>query len=85
MVGSGMESAVAILSSYEENAKWLSSNYGSLKEEFNNQWVAVLDKTVIDHDADLAKMVKRLRKKYSKVYSQIAVEYVTTKELDLIL
>ena len=80
-----MESAVAVLSSFEENAKWLSNNYEKLKKEFNNEWVAVLDKTVIEHDSDLAKLVNRLRKKYANVYSQIAVEYVTTKELDLIL
>jgi hypothetical protein len=79
-----MESA-AVLSCYEENAKWLSGNYGELKKQFDGEWVAVLDKTVIDHDIDLTDLVKRLRKKYSKVYSQIAVEYVTTKELDLIL
>jgi hypothetical protein len=80
-----MEPAVAILSSYEENAKWLSRNYDELKKKFNNEWVAVLRKTVIDHDGDLTKLVKRLRQQHSKVYNQIAVEYVTTKELDLIL
>ena len=80
-----MESAVAILSSYEESAKWLSGNYEKLKRQFNNEWVAVLDTTMIDHDTSLADLVKRLRKKYSKTYSQIAVEYVTTKEIDLIL
>ena len=80
-----MESTVAVLSRYEENAKWLSSNYEKLKTEFNNQWVAVLDKTIIDHDSDLSKLVKRLRSKYAKAYSEIAVEYVTTEELDLIL
>ena len=80
-----MESTVAVLSRYEENAKWLSSNYEELKKQFNGEWVAVLDKAVIDHYVDLSKLVKRLRKKYPKLYSQIAVEYVTTKELDLIL
>jgi hypothetical protein len=80
-----MESAVAILSSYEENAKWVSSNYEELKKKFNGEWVAVLDNSVVDHDPDLAKLVKRLRKHHAEVYSQIAVEYVTTKELDLIL
>jgi hypothetical protein len=33
-----MESAVAVLSSYEENAKWLSRNYAQLKKEYNNEW-----------------------------------------------
>ena len=80
-----MESAVAVLSSYEQNAKWLTQNLEKLKKEFNNQWVAVLNKTVIDHDSDLSKLVGRLRQKYPQVYSEIAVEYITTKELDLIL
>lgn len=80
-----MESAVSVLSGYEENAKWLSNNYEELKKQFNGEWVAVLNKTVIDHDTDLTVIVRRLRQKYSKVYGQIAVEYVSTKELDLIL
>ena len=80
-----MESAVAVLSSYEENAKWLTQNLEKLKKRFNNQWVAVLNKTVIDHDSDLSELVKRLRQKHPQVYSEIAVEYITTKELDLIL
>lgn len=80
-----MESAVTLLLNYEDNAKWLSNNYERLKKKFNNEWVAVLDKTVIDHDPDLAKLVKRLKQQHSKVYNQIAVEYVTTEELNLIL
>jgi hypothetical protein len=80
-----MESAVTILLNYEDNAKWLSKNYARLKKKFNDEWVAVLDKKVIDHDADLAKLVNRLKQQRGNVYNQIAVEYVTTKELNLIL
>jgi hypothetical protein len=80
-----MESAVTILLNYEDNAKWLSKNYARLKKKFNDEWVAVLDKKVIDHDADLAKLVNRLKQQRWNVYNQIAVEYVATKELNLIL
>ncbi len=80
-----MASAVAILTIYEENAKWVNSNYELLKKHFNDEWVAVLNKAVVDHDANLEKLVKRLRKQHGQVYSQIAVEYVSSKELDLIL
>ena len=55
------------------------------KKSFNDEWVAVLDKTIVDHDRDLDKLVKRLRKKHPKAYSQIPVEYITTKEIELIL
>ena len=80
-----MESAVDVLSNFENNAKWLRKNYDKLKKKFNNEWVAVLDEAVLDHGTDLKKLVKRLKKQHAKVYNQIAVEYVTTEELDLIL
>ena len=80
-----MESASDVLSNFKENAKWLSNNYDKLKKGFNNQWVAVLDNAVLDHDPDLKKLVKRLKAQYSNVYNQIAVEYITSEELDLIL
>ena len=80
-----MESAVDVLSNFEANAKWLRKNYGKLKKKFNNEWVAVLDEAILDHDPDLEKLVKRLKTQHTKVYNQIAIEYVTTEELDLIL
>jgi hypothetical protein len=80
-----MEPVVAVLSNYEENAKWLIKHHQKLKTKFNNEWVAVLNKTIIDHDRNLNKLVKRLRKKHPKAYSQIPIEYITTKEIELIL
>lgn len=80
-----MVSAVDLLSNLEQNTKWLSENYDALQKEFDNEWVAVLNRTVIDHDHELKKLVKRLRTKHSSVYNQIAVEYVTTEKVDLIL
>jgi hypothetical protein len=79
-----MESAVAILTCYEDNARWVSGCYEALKKEFNNQWVAVLDKKVIDHHSDLKKLVKQLRKQHLTAYNQIAVEYVTTNKLNFV-
>lgn len=80
-----MESVVAMLSRFEENAKWLSSHYEELKKRFEDEWIAVLNKTVVDHDRELDRLVKRLRKKYLEAYNEIAVEYVTAKEIELIL
>jgi len=80
-----MESAVAVLSRYEDNVRWISEHYSELKKRFKDEWVAVLNKTAIDHDRKLVKLIERLRKKHSQVYNEIAVEYVTTKEIELIL
>jgi len=80
-----MSSIVAVLSRYEENAKWISKHYEELKDKFRDEWVAVFNSEVIDHDRELNKLVRRLRKKYPKDYNEIAVEYVTAKEIELIL
>jgi hypothetical protein len=76
-----MDSVVAVLSRYEENAKWISKHYNELKK-FTDEWVAAFDCAVIDHDRKLNNLVKRLRKKYPKDYNEIAVEYVTAKEIE---
>jgi hypothetical protein len=80
-----MESAVLVLSRYEENSRWLSRHYDTLKMKYKDEWVAVLNKAVVDHDRQLARLVGRLRKKYPDAYSEIAVEYVTVREIELIL
>jgi len=80
-----MESVVAMLSRYEENVKWLSKHYEELKKKFRDEWVAVLKGAVVDHDRELARLVERLRKKHPEAYNEIAVEYVTAKEIELIL
>ena len=69
-----MVSAVAVFLGFEGNVVWLSRNYEWLKGEFNGEWVAVLGKTVVDHDGDLAVLVKRLKEKHSRIYNKIAVD-----------
>ncbi|MCW4000435.1 MAG: DUF5678 domain-containing protein [Candidatus Bathyarchaeota archaeon] len=79
-----MESVTDILSNFRENNRWISENYEQLKKRYDNQWVAALNSAVVDHDSDLKKLVKRLKAKHQGVYNQIAVEYVTSEETDLI-
>jgi hypothetical protein len=80
-----MESAVEVLTKFEQNDTWLNDNYDKLKADYNNQWGAILNKSGLGHDGDLKVLVKRLKKQYPNTYNQIAVEYITSEELDLIL
>jgi hypothetical protein len=77
-----VESATDVLSDFQRNNRWISENYDNLKTQYINQWVAVLNNAVVDNDPDLKKLVKRLKAEHSKVYSQIAVEYITSEELE---
>ena len=40
---------------------------------------------VVGHDPRLSKLVERLRKTCPENYDEIAVEYVTTEEIELVL
>jgi hypothetical protein len=76
------ESATGVLSEFQRNNRWIIENYDTLKTQYNDQWVAVLNKDILDHDSDLKKLVNRLKTQHSKVYSQIAVEYITPEALE---
>jgi len=80
-----MYSVGAVISRFEDNAKWVSRHYEELKKRYVDEWIAVLNETVVDHDRELGKLVKRLRRKHPENYSEIVVEYVTAKEIELIL
>jgi hypothetical protein len=73
-----VEPATDVLSDFQRSNRWIIENYGNLKKQYNNQWIATSNKAVINHDPDLKKLVKRLKTQHSKVYSQI-----TSEELDL--
>jgi hypothetical protein len=70
------------LSEFQRNNRWINENYDTLKTQYNDQWVAVLNKNIVDHDPDLKKLIKRLKTQHSKFYSQIAVEYITSEEFE---
>lgn len=76
---------VAVLSRYEQNAKWASRHYEELKKKYLDEWIAILDEAVVDHDRDLGKLVRRLRKNHTENYNEIAVEYITATEIEPIL
>ncbi len=74
-----------MISKAEENSKWLNTNYHRLAEKYKEKWVAVLDKDITDHDSNLRTLARRLRKKLNKRYSEVAIEYVTRKPIDMVL
>jgi len=80
-----MEASASTLSKYEGNSRWLREHYEDLKKSFRDEWVAVLNCEVVDSDKDLRALVDRLRKKYPEKYGEIAIEFVTEKEIELIL
>jgi hypothetical protein len=80
-----LASETDFLSDFQSNNRWIIENYDELKKQYSDQWIAVLSKTVVDHDPDLKKLVKRLKANRIKVYNQIAVEHVSSEEAEVTL
>jgi ribosome biogenesis SPOUT family RNA methylase Rps3 len=58
----------------EDNFKWIYEEYDSLKEKWDNRYVAIKNKKVLDVDTDFEKLVKRLNiRNYEE---SIAIEYI---------
>ena len=67
-----------------ENKKWLDNNYEILKEKYNNKYVAVENKEIIDSDEVLHCLIERL-KISKKDIDQIIIEPIYSEDLKLLL
>jgi hypothetical protein len=57
-----------------DNFKWIHTKQGDLKEKYDNKYVAIKDKKILDKDANLDRLVKRLNlKNYDE---SIAIDYI---------
>lgn len=78
-------STVELIEKGEANSKWLGENYKRLTKKYDNIWIAVLDKRVIDSDKGLQILISRLRKKLADRYPEAAIEYMTKKPINMVL
>ncbi|MHB1908877.1 MAG: DUF5678 domain-containing protein [Nitrososphaerales archaeon] len=74
-----------VISRAQINHKWIDMKRDELAREYNNKWIAVLDRNVIDSDSDLGAITSRLRKKLGQKYSKAVIEYVTNEPMNMVL
>lgn len=57
-----------------DNLKWINTQHGDLKEKYDNKYVAIKDKKILDKDTNLDRLIKRLNiRNYDE---SIAIEYI---------
>ena len=78
------ESPVDNAHAFKINNRWIVDNQKILQKSHSDQWIAVLNQMVVDKDADLRKLVKRLKENHPRVYSQIAVEYINEAKPEMV-
>jgi hypothetical protein len=77
--------AKEVITPFKENNRWIIDNYDNLAAKFRDEWVAVLNLKVLDHDKDLKKLVDRIKAKHLNDYKQIAVDFVSTEEVEAVV
>jgi hypothetical protein len=63
---------------FAEDVKWLHSNYNDLINTFNGQFVAIRNKTIIDHDENIDRLKEKLKQKGVET-ATILVEFIRDK------
>ena len=62
------------LESLADNFEWIHKQYDTHKEKYDNQYVAIKDRKIVDNDTDHDKLVKRLN--ITNYNESIAIEYI---------
>jgi len=79
------DSELEALEVQEENTKWIIENYHTLKCNYPNEWVGVYQRKVIDHAKILKNLMKKLNNKYQDGTKYMAIEYIPTELVRVIL
>jgi hypothetical protein len=76
------DSTNKVPSAFKANNRWICEKIEELRQQYNNQWVAVHNQAVVDSGPDLRKLVDRLKTKHSRDYIEIAVEYIAAEGIE---
>ncbi|MHA1269511.1 MAG: DUF5678 domain-containing protein [Candidatus Helarchaeota archaeon] len=63
-----------------ENKKWVKNNYNNLKNKYNNYFIAVKDKKIIDSGQKLDNLLKRINSQYPDD-NEIVIEFISKKDI----
>ncbi len=81
-MGVNMQSITQQLSRFGAANKWIDKQHKSLVAKYNNQWIAVLNKSVIAHNKGIKKMKVQLKEKYGDKYERIVIDYISKYTVD---
>ena len=73
------------LERFERDMDWLQKHFDDLTEKYPNEYVAVLDEKVVDHNIDLRRLMGRIEAKYPKELDRVAIKFISPEKVELIL
>ena len=72
------------MNEFERNQKWFIDNFSVILKEYRDKFVAVWNQRVIEADADLERLSRRVKDK-TKSAKGVYVGYVSEKPIEMIL
>ena len=71
------------LQELRKDSEYLRSAYDRLKTEFENQYVAIKNQSVIDHNSDIDQLIKSIRAKHLDP-ALILIEFLHPRDIVLV-
>lgn len=80
-----VEALAQQLKEFEDDVLWLERRSDKLKRKYSDEYVAVHERKVIDHDPSLERLMERLRERYPEDSDKVAVKYISRKKFEMVL
>ena len=74
---------LTLLTKHGEDMEWFLSNYDKLVEKYDGRFVAVYERSVVDSDEDLDRLIERVSGKWP--LERVIIEYVSKEKPLLVL
>ena len=78
-----MSEVLTLFKEHERNREWFEENRETLVEKYDGKFIAIYERSVVNFDKDVGKLMERVEKRYSP--DRISVEYISKEKLQLIL
>jgi len=78
-----LSEVLTLFREHERNREWFEENRETLVEKYDGKFIAIYERSVVDFDEDVIRLMERVEKKYSP--DRVSVEYVSKEKLQLIL
>jgi len=78
-----LREVLTLFKEQERNREWFEKNHEMLTEKYDGKFVAIYERSVVDFDEDIGRLMERVEKRYPP--DRVSVEYVSKEKLQLIL
>jgi len=78
-----LSEVLTLFKEHERNREWFEENRETLVEKYDGKFIAIYERSVVNFDKDVGKLMERVEKRYSP--DRISVEYISKEKLQLIL